>query len=405
MHKNIPVVDMRIDETGYIAKLLDTHDVRHLPPGINIFKTGIDRKALNDWWIGRSIPASRDGIDEALRSIGVSAPTLLLEKCYGLSLSDQYWVCPKSFGLRWENVNFFHNDFSKDVGEILFGREPNDPDRISLLSPDNTSDGWLRKKWIIMDGKRTLMKGGSGFTQQEPFNEVIACAIMRRLNIDHVTYTLSFDGGRPYSLCENLVTPDTELIPAWRVLQTKKQPNSRSLRDHFLDCCEVLGAPGVKDALDRLLTVDFIIANEDRHWNNFGLVRNAGTLEWLGLAPIYDSGTSLWHNTPHVGQDMGCKPFRKSHAEQIKLVGDLSWFNFDALNGLPDEIVKMLSSSDRVDEKRRTAIASVVMKRCGQIETLAREKPSLLNRLHEKQRIVDATPTHPTGHRHETERS
>ena len=374
MHKNIPVVDLQIDETGYIAKLLELHDVRHLPPGIGISKTGIDRTALNEWWIGRSIPASRDGIDTALQSIGVSAPTLLIEKCWGLTLSDQYWVCPKGTGLRWENVNFFHNDFSKDMGEILFGHEPADPARVSLMSPDNTSDGWLRKKWIIIDGKRVLMKGGSGFTQQEPYNEVIASAIMRRLDIAHVTYTLTFDDGKPYSLCENFVTPDTELVPAWRILQTSNRPNDRSLYDHFLDCCESLGAPGVKAALNRLLAVDFIIANEDRHWNNFGLVRNADTLEWLGLAPVYDSGTSLWHDTPHIGQDMGCKPFKKSHAEQITLVEDFSWFKSDALNWLSAEIVDILSSSDRVDEKRREAIASAVMKRCGQIITLANEK-------------------------------
>ena len=51
MHKNNSVVDIKIDETGYIAKLRDVHDQRHLPLGINIFKTGIDRKALNDWWL------------------------------------------------------------------------------------------------------------------------------------------------------------------------------------------------------------------------------------------------------------------------------------------------------------------------------------------------------------------
>jgi hypothetical protein len=154
MHKNAAVVDMAIDETSTIVKLSKPRDERRLPVGVNISKTGVDRKALNDWWLGRSIPASRAGIDEALRSINVSAPMHLIEKCYGLSLSDHYWISPKGSGLRWENVNFFTNGFSKDMGEVLFGREPDDPAQISLMSPDNTSDGWLRKKWVIADGKR-----------------------------------------------------------------------------------------------------------------------------------------------------------------------------------------------------------------------------------------------------------
>ena len=183
MHKNIPVVEMVIDETGFIAKLTKTHDERHIPIGVHIFQSGVDRKGLNDWWLGRSIPASRDGLQDALAMLGLSSPMPLIEKCLGLSLSDHYWICPRGSGLSWENVNFFTNDFSKDVGAVLFGNEPDNQENINLISPDNTSDGWLKKKWIIIDGTRYLMKGGSGVFQQEPFNEIIASTVMFKLNI------------------------------------------------------------------------------------------------------------------------------------------------------------------------------------------------------------------------------
>lgn len=58
----------------------------------------------------------------------------------------------------WHDINFFENDFSKDVGEILFGHQPANQAHLNLMSPDNTSDGWLKKKWVIADGKRMLMK-------------------------------------------------------------------------------------------------------------------------------------------------------------------------------------------------------------------------------------------------------
>jgi hypothetical protein len=264
-------------------------------------------------------------------------------------------------------VNFFENDFSKDVGEILFGHEPTDPDRVSLMSPDNTSDGWLRKKWIIVDGKRSLMKGGSGVFQQEPFSEVIASAIMRRQGINHIPYTLTIENGKPYSLCANFITPVTELVPAWRVVESLKKDNQDSHFIHLLRCTEKLGIPDVRPALEKMLVLDYIISNEDRHYNNFGFVRNPETLEWLGVAPIYDNGTSLWHNTPHVGSLVECKPFRKNHVEQIKLVEDLSWFDYDALSGLKDEIREIFTPSDRLDEHRRTAIANAVVKRCAEV--------------------------------------
>lgn len=92
------------------------------------------------------------------------------------------------------------------------------------------------------------------------------------------------------------VTENTELIPAWRLLQAKKQKNSTSRYRHLLECCELLGIGNITPFLDRMLVLDYIIANEDRHFNNFGALRNAETLEWLGMAPIYDSGSSLGYD-------------------------------------------------------------------------------------------------------------
>jgi hypothetical protein len=417
MHKSIPVVELTISEySGNIEKHGIIHEPAHLPLGTTVAsgkdKGSIIPSKLNKWWTGRSIPASRDGLRSALEPLGLEPESvvMLLTKCYGLSLSDHYWICPKDSDFRWETVNFFYNDFSKDVGEILFGYEPEDPAYVSLISPDNTSDGWLRKKWIIADNKRFLMKGGSGVFQQEPFNEVIASAIMRRLNIPHVTYTLTFDKGKPYSLCENFVTPDTELIPAWRIWETIKRDNRNSKHTHMLRCADELGIPGVRAALDKMLVLDYIISNEDRHFNNFGFIRNAETLEWLGFAPVYDSGTSLWLNTPHVGTPASSRPFRGTHAEQIKLVEDVSWFDTNALTGLYDEIIEIFAPSDRVDKNRRALIASSVMERCEQIEKLRKrmltqEKRSILDRLDENRRIVAETPRKPSQKRRDTERA
>ena len=39
-------------------------------------------------------------------------------------------------------------------------------------APDITTDGDLKKRWKIVDGKRCLIKGGSNPFRQQPFNEV-----------------------------------------------------------------------------------------------------------------------------------------------------------------------------------------------------------------------------------------
>jgi hypothetical protein len=254
------------------------------------------------------------------------------------------------------------------VGEILFGRKPNDPEKINLMSPDNTSDGWLRKKWIIAEGKRYMVKGGGGYLQQEPYNEVIASVIMQRLGVSHIEYSLIHENEKPYCVCENFITPNTELITAWQVIGSFKKNSRDSDYTHFLRSCEILGIPNVQHFIDQMLTIDYIIANEDRHYNNFGFIRNSETLKWIGAAPIYDSGTSLWLNTSKIDHNVESKPFRSLHREQIKLVQDLKWFDFNALKKIDKLIIETYSKSQNIDETRAKNIAETVVERANHIK-------------------------------------
>jgi len=366
-HKNIAVTEIELDEaTGAISAVGPATAERHLPIGVFVRKGRIDRAALNEWWRGRAIPASRDGIKEALLELRLSTTHKLLDKSLGLSLSDQYWICPLDADAAWSQYNFFENDFSEDVGNVLLGKGGSS-EAISLMSPDNTSDGWLKKKWTIMDGRRCLVKGGSGATQQEPYNEVLASKLMERLGIPHVPYTLMVQEDYPYSVCENFITPQTELVTAWYIMQTQQKPNHVSVYQHYVNCCEALDIPDIVEALDRMIVVDYLIANEDRHQNNFGVVRNADTLEWIGAAPIYDSGSSLWFSKPTAlilaTRKITCKPFKTDHAEQIKLVTSFDWLDLSRLHDIEEEFREILKGSLFIDETRKEALCTTLRKR------------------------------------------
>ena len=300
-----------------------------------------------------------------------------MTRCYGLSLSDQYWICPDGTGLTWDSINFFSNAFSDDIGDILFGAgRKKDP--LDFSSPDSTSDGNLKKRWKIIDGKRCLIKGGSNPYRQQPLNEVIATEIMNRLGIPCVPYSVIWNKGAPYSICEDFVNEQTELVPAWRIIKTQKQDNNTSLFQHFLNCADSLGIPGVRQFLDEMIVLDYIIANEDRHLNNFGAIRNAETLEWIGMAPVYDSGSSLGYDkTVPLMLDKSetvCKPFKKHHDEQLKLVSTFDWIDFDALSDVKDLIVDMLSEEKAkvyMDDVRTNMIATLTERRIRNLENLA----------------------------------
>lgn len=367
MHKNIAVALLDLDEgTGFIKKINELYEEKHLPYGVKV-KNGIaDRTALNDWWVDRSIPASRSGIVRALEVLNLPSTRMLLLRCFGLSLSDQYWIKPDGSDLEWSKLNFFENGFSEDVGDVLLGKVEKEG-HFDFSSPDNTSDGYLKKRWKIVDGKRCLIKGGSGTERQQPFNEVIATEIMSRLNIPHVPYALVWDNNEPYSVCEDFVTADTELVSAWRILQVQQKSNNISVYQHLLNCCEAAGIVDAVKSCDRMIVLDFIIANEDRHLNNFGFLRNAETLEWLGAAPIFDSGSSLGYDKlaseikPFDGIE--CKPFKSKHEAQLKLVTDFSWLDLKKLSDVEDVIRSVVSderATERIGEKRIEAIIHAV---------------------------------------------
>lgn len=370
MHKRIAVAEIELDDaTGFIQKVGRVYVPEHFPVGIAVKKGVADRAALNEWWADRSIPASRSGVRKALETLEITSTKMLLVRCYGLSLSDQYWICPEDASLTWDSVNFFDHGFSDDIGDVLFGAEKK-ADVLDFSSPDNTSDGNLKKRWKIIDGKRCLVKGGSNPFRQQPFNEVIAAGIMERLGIPHVSYEVIWNKGAPYSVCKDFITRDTELVPAWRILKTQKKSNNVSVYQHFINCCEELGIQDAIPFLDRMIVLDYIIANEDRHFNNFGMLREAETLKWIGFAPIYDSGSSLGYDkTPmqiHAEKDVVCKPFKNHHTEQLKLVSDFSWIDFDRLEDadrLIESVLTAEGAEEYMDEARIRAIEGSVKRR------------------------------------------
>lgn len=387
MHKEIPVVAIDLDEAVcVIHKIDEVFNAEHLPVGIHIRHGAVDRTELNEWWADRSIPASRSGVRKALEALNLSNTRMLLTKCFGLSLSDQYWIRPVDReDLHWKDINFFDHSFSEDIGDVLLGKAVK-KGAFNFHSPDNTSDGCLKKRWKIIDGKRCLVKAGSAPLMLQPFNEVIATVIMEKLNIPHVPYRLLWDDEVPYSVCEDFITRDTELVSAWRVMQATKRDNSTSVYRHYLNCCEALGIADITHAIDQMIVLDYIIANEDRHLNNFGLVRNAETLEWIGVAPIFDSGSSLGYDKLPAqilsGKDVDCKPFKKKHEEQLRLVTNYDWINFAALENIDEDIRKVFAEAGMyADENRISAVVSSVKRRISNLQALAIQKAAVIDNI------------------------
>lgn len=361
MHGEIEVADLDIGVSG-ISSIASIRSPDHMPIG-TVTKNGGDRHALNEWRIGRCIPDSRRGLGCLLDELSIGGPTEILTESLGLSLSNQYWIRPAGKDITWSDVDFFHNPFSGDVGDLLFG-DPPDKDTIDPSSPDNTTEGNLRKRWSIVDDGRILLKHGSRPVYQEPFNEAIASEILELLDIPHVPYGLVRLGGDILSSCRDFVDTDTEFISAYRAMKTRKQRNDESRYGFFVSVCADHSLDAVP-FLDRMLSFDYLIANTDRHLNNFGIIRDATTLEWIGLAPLFDNGGSFWFDcaTEDVGNTarLESKPFKTDFEKQLGMVTSFDWLDPEKLDGIPSIVGSVMTEENgwRYPARRDALIAAL----------------------------------------------
>lgn len=247
---------------------------------------------LTDWFKGRGIPSWRDDLDLLLAKLNITSSFELLDKAFGLSLSDQYWVKPTDSNIQYKDINFFEHDFEdSEFTNATFGNELDSSTKISLISPNNTTDGRLKKTWVIENGKRYLLKGGFKNEVMQPFNEVLASMICERLGFDHVCYTLDVVNDKVVSKCECFINTDTELIPAHQILQGLIE--KENAYEEYIKILEDKGINNVREKLENMFILDYLILNEDRHLNNFGIIRDVNTLKWIDIAPIFDNGQSL----------------------------------------------------------------------------------------------------------------
>ncbi len=371
MNKNKKIFDFEYNEEEHVIVNFERNykpNEIYAPFGL-IKNNDIDKNQFNKWWKNRQIPASRNGLKEVLYKSNIYDKDnfdLLDTKAYCLSLSDQYWVKRVDEDILWENINFFDNEFSEDIGKILFDGG-NTKVNLNFNTPDMTSNGNYEKRWKIINGDRYLIKAGGKMINQEPFNEVIATKLYERiLNEDeYVKYEIIYDNERAVSICKNFITKNTELIPAWKINEYYESNPKENKYDHYIRCLKELNVLNANLLVDKMLVCDFILANKDRHFNNFGVIRNVETLKFEKVAPMFDNGCSLWYdeNDMYVGEFFLTKPFEEYEKVQINLVKNLTWFDISKLDGFTDEVEEILLSNKLLTKERIEKIIKQIKER------------------------------------------
>lgn len=175
-HKDLDVAMVKINPfSGRIEYVLEVYMPEELPVGCAEEGSG-----LAQWWNMRAVPDTRKGIQQQLKLLGEETSQSLMLAAYGLSLTDHYWMQPVSKELYWKNINFFENEFSDELGNLLTDTGKIDVEgHISCFSPASSVNGEMKKKWVIRDHTRFLMKINTNNYGQQAVNEKIACRLQK----------------------------------------------------------------------------------------------------------------------------------------------------------------------------------------------------------------------------------
>lgn len=326
-----------------MIEMFDTINNILLPYGVH------DEESMQKWWNNRAVPMSQRGIDEELEKAGYMNTNNAMLKNLALNLNDNYWVCPVDVQIKWGTVNLYENPFKEGLVPVWDGKSIGSPGS-ARFCPASSLTGEMEKHWTRINNDTYLIKiGNSDEEYTGPFrsvNEVVASLINKEQDnsIPFVNYKITQitkdDEKRYCCMSKNYTDINTESIRMYDVLSILPGDEQKFTRKNIIKACEMVGI-SVKETrryLDYQTELGFLISDVDKHSNNISILRDARTLETIGMAPIYDNGNSMfwidnapvaYKQLPHLEVNTFCR-------NELKLLGQIKNKGILDTEKLPD---------------------------------------------------------------------
>lgn len=305
---------------------------------------GNGQKNLAEWIQNRAIPEERPDLSKILCETGCKTALEYLLQNLALSPSDSYWICPENLkGITWEEISLYQHPDGARI-PLCASHGPT----YRTIRNDSALTGSLEKYNVYRQGSWHLVKSGApgiAFGLQN-INEAFASMIHEKLGFaEYTKYTLHFDGRGACQSCGSRYFTDEnhELISAYYVTGgiCGQAKTPQEAYQEYVGTCIANGLDRyyVFHFMDHMILTDFLITNTDRHWENFGILRDSDTLRFLALAPIFDSGTSMLYDDPFAKtrrhlMSINVHGICHSQAENLRLVHDKKAVD---VSRLPDE--------------------------------------------------------------------
>ena len=196
------------------------------------------------------------------------------------TVTDTYWIKPLDSELTYKDVKFDNDYFSSLALRGTYDSFNRAANSKRSKTPELTNIGSFEKCWKLIDGKWWMYKRAN---HNEQFSELFVYELGKALGMNMAKYrrgegivkTKDFTNGASVNL----------------------EPASAFMGDNenYIDVVAALKniCPNAIPDYIKMIFLDTIVANPDRHTNNFGLLRDVNTGKLIGLAPNFDNNMAL----------------------------------------------------------------------------------------------------------------
>ncbi|MBQ8502733.1 MAG: hypothetical protein IJ491_00445 [Clostridia bacterium] len=198
----------------------------------------------------------------------------------GATITDNYWVRPVGSELTYADIKFDNDYFSNLALKGTYDSFNRAANSKHSRTPELTNVGSFEKCWKIRDGKWWMYKRAN---HNELFSEMFVFHLGEALGMNMALYE------RGQGVIKSLDFTDSAKV--------NFEPASTFMGDNedyeaVIAELQKLYPEAIGDYV-RMIFLDTVVANPDRHTNNFGLFRDINTGLFIGFAPNFDNNMAL----------------------------------------------------------------------------------------------------------------
>lgn len=238
---------------------------------------------IQDWLADRAFDSTRGHSRTLKRISNLTAKTdaEIALHFYGATITDNYWVkTAENNNLTYEDVRYktdqlFHLALNGDSSDL--NHKPED-----IKSPQFTVSGCLEKGWSLENGVWFLYKRDNPVEQ---FNELFVSDVSNVLGVKSVIYLPTTSGVKSANFADKYNFEDMRGLIGENGYADYNSVYDR-IKNRF----------GNEAAMEyvKLIYIDAVCCNQDRHSKNFGILRDIHSGAFVSLAPNYDYNISLF---------------------------------------------------------------------------------------------------------------